>query len=253
MAITATPIQDDEHWPEQFELLKHGALAETHYLIDTDNYALAVTANGLPPIDTPYSAALPDLRVIGYRPVWRTFKRGADATSTGRCVLRVRYETPGLTGRLNIEAGRKWTEIVSATETITAKATTDADPRTIAGGDGVGKDLGFCDLRIRTFHPTGYALPIGQLLDVMDGTINDGPVSTPPLFGAASGLSFAKGQLHYRSVEVDWRPGEVLEVTHIVGMRRDWDAVWEVEDHEGQIVRIDRGPIYREADYGGLW
>lgn len=250
MPIAFQEVRCDDRWPEVFELLDTGALAERHWFVDTDNYGLAVSAAGLPALRSAYDSILyPDLKVVSLRPVWRVHKRTGE--SDGRSVVKVRWETPGLRGKIREEAGKKWSEVDSGTESITVKQTSDPTPRRIP--DGVSKEVGFLDFRVRTFYGTSHVPDIARLNDVMDGTINSAPFSLPPLYGSSGAITIGVGQAHYRSADIQWRPGEVLEITHVIGVRKNWNVAWSKEDEKGEIIASGNGPIFTPVSYAGLW
>ena len=244
MPVTATRLTDSEHAPR---LEYRGGLvvaARETYRVDTPDEKLVLTATGLPAEGAAYDAGYPTLKVRAYS---IRYEEG------DYHLCEVVYEVPGGVSVFpRPEPDLAYTHRTFTTETITVSFAEDAviGDAPIAGGDGAPKEVTRCELAVVIYRSIAdYNAAADDFLIDLFGTTNDDTVNLPAVFGTTVGLTFAAGELRYRSMEVASENG-LVKITHNLVYSPSHVHVWWPVDSEGLAIGGAVGSlIYPEAEW----
>lgn len=233
--------------------------------IDED---LAWTANGLPKIGHSWSLAAPNLKVVDIDPSPHSGKLIDPATGGGLTIFEVRYETPGLSGKIPYVEGLKFTVMDPAITEITAYARADYDPspkKTIDNGRGAQMKIPTLGAKVYAYYNPNKWDGLVECLSKR-GRINKDTIELPPCLGAVNGFTMKPMQVLYMTPQIS-QVANLIEVVHNLELSTDFKFRFINEGPDGEQKDLDPGDpnkdpdyenvvmvdIYPRADLGGLW
>lgn len=250
---------------EHLEEVRMGWMGVRSYRVNTADAFRAITAEGVPKKGDAWgSGALSELRVVDRQSRYFCGRDivGDPPETGGTTVITVRYETPGIYGRLPIaEVGGNYTKI-EVDESVETRLFS-VDPALTAkigtGGEGVPVGVGRIRAEVYTFwNPEDPIKPHPDWSQMNSlarrHKLNDDAITLPPLLGR-NGVVFEipANQAQYVSYRAAMVDG-VLEVVHVLNIAEDFLATWEVEDSRGRKLGVFRSAlVYVNADFSGLW
>lgn len=260
MPNTLTWVQNDEMFRTEITEEPDGFRAVRHAWIDTDDVASALLdTTGMPPRGQPFEAATPNL-LLAKKVI----------TPWGvNCLARFEYATPGLGGGVfdyPARIGKPVTTLVPTKLSVNARAfllkENDApyglfEKRPlIAEGQGVPKDVGMMELRVKVAYALSNlaAVPWSRLTDLhTEQARNDQDVTAPNVFASGYAKPCPAKTLRYLGAEFEHGP-DTLTVVHIMAEARTHRVEYEELDEDGKATGTKiRGQIYDLASFAGLW
>lgn len=233
--------------------------------IDED---LAWGAIGLPKIGQSWSAAAPNLKVVDIDPAPHSGKLVDPVTGGGLTIFEVRYETPGLSGKIPYQDGLKFTVLDPSVTEITAYKRADYDPapdKPIDNGRGAQLKVPTLGAKVYAYYNPEKWNGLVELLGKR-GRINKDTVELPPCLGAVNGFVMKPMQVLYLAPQIS-QVSNLIEVVHNLELASDFKFRFANEGPDGEVAPVadndpNRDPdfanvlmvdIYPRADLGGLW
>lgn len=253
-----------------------GDRGQRDYLVNTADPERARTAANMPRMGDSWAPDRPDLVVVDIEPPRYIGFMDDSATGLGgHTWIRVRYETPGASGRVELkktDGTRDYTEIQY--ETGTVKVTYDvrvddavpgAPSLRIANGLGVERQVVGTVLVVHRFRPWSPT-PLGLILAAHNTPINSVPLRLPPEKGGSVPIDVDPLLARFLGAErtpvdaVNRRKGLEWTFRLLVYPRPPFgfadssphDVLWQQEDKRGYPVASVISWIYRRGDYTAL-
>lgn len=273
MAIEASWVQDRDKFPWFLRARRGVWEGQRSYSVNTSIAEKALTAPGLPPRGSPWSADFPTLLAEDFD--WELLG-GHDTTGDGGggfSKVTVRYAEPRGGGSFRLPVLNKaFTEISSSAQTVLRRepferaavadngedVDTSVSPDTdalINGGQGTPVQVGVWTARVTVWKAIDFAFDFRRSVDLSTPAhVNDGPVRLPPIYGTSTSLLMQAGTLLYLGVDQPRIEGGLLQITHTMQMARHWWYFWMRENAKGEAFPpaiADR--VYPYASFHGLW
>lgn len=236
----------------------------------------ALNAPGVPQRNWPYSANMPNLKVVD-RETRRIggVPRGDGTLEGGWSLVIANYATPGLNGRLPTpEENSAFTELEVATSSfqltydlrlyprpagasivLPAGAPTVATTAPINGGRGLAVPRGLVQARVVHYLPAAFDVPRDRLVRLSTlQALNDNDIKLPNVNQGGLSWAVGKGKAQY----VSWRENldrGVRRIEHVLNLAEDFLYQWVPEDAQGNALQQD--PIITVQHFGmdftGIW
>lgn len=256
----ATPTliytSDTKLFPENSELNKDGRRVVRSARINTRNAAAALSATGVPAINSPFDAENPGLLFRGMKVEGMGGVDLGDGTG-GWCKATLEWTTANYGQNQPNNPDEPWSEIKVNVASVGVNFAVSGYwvDTPLNNGEAVQIETGQALAIVHTFHrEQGFVIPMPQLLGLCSpNKLNSAAITLPPILGSATRLTFGPGQARYRTFEIAAKDG-IIEIQHHLVLAPDHLVRWGVKNKEGQrLGDAIPAPVYAEASFGGLW